>query len=68
MIILELTDEKFGKGMEAISVIEKKIECLKGIFEEGELSQRKHIKKYDDDEEEYGFRHGYGSRYGMRRY
>lgn len=68
MIILELTDEKFGKGMEAISVIEKKIECLKSIFEEGELSQRKRKKYDDEDEEEYGFRHGYGSRYGMRRY
>lgn len=66
MIILEVTDDKFGKIMKAVSEIGKHSECLEAIFEDlsedfeyGEKSGEYH-KKHDDDDM-------YGSRYGMRR-
>lgn len=60
MIVLEFTEDKFGKAMKAISKITEHAECLSEIFED--LSE----------ESEYGSRkHGgddmYGSRYGSRR-
>ena len=63
MIILEVTDDKFGKIMKAVSEIGKHSECLAAMFEdlaqesESEYGNRKH---YDDDDL-------YNSRYGMRR-
>ena len=67
MIVLEFTDDKFGKAMKAISEIGKHSECLAAMFEDlsedseysekGGYGNRKH---YDDDDM-------YGSRYGMRR-
>ena len=63
MIILEITDDKFGKIMKAVSEIGKHSECLEAMFEDlaedSEYNERNH-KKYDDDDM-------YGSRYGMRR-
>jgi len=65
MIILEVTDDKFGKIMKAISEIGKHSECLAAMFEDlaedseyGERSESH--KKHDDDDM-------YNSRYGMRR-
>ena len=65
MIVLEFTDDKFGKAMKAISEIGKHSECLAAIFEDlsedSEYGDRYgNRKKYDDDDM-------YGSRYGMRR-
>jgi hypothetical protein len=67
MIVLEITDDKFGKVMKAISEIGKHSECLAAIFEDlteeseyGEKSGYGNRKHYDDDDM-------YGSRYGMRR-
>lgn len=69
MIVLEFTEDKFGKAMKAISKITEHAECLHEIFEDlaeedseygdrgGRYGNRKH---YDDDDM-------YGSRYGMRR-
>ena len=61
MIVLEVTEDKFGKVMKAISEIGKHSECLAAIFEdlaeESEYGNRKH---YEDDDM-------YNSRYGMRR-
>jgi hypothetical protein len=61
MIILELTEDKFGKAMKAVSKITEHAECLHDLFEElaedSEYGERG--RKYDDDM--------YGSRYGMRR-
>ena len=65
MIVLEVTDDKFGKIMKAVSEIGKHSECLAAIFEDlaedseygDKMGNRKH---YDDDDM-------YGSRYGMRR-
>ena len=65
MIVLEITDDKFGKVMKAVSEIGKHSECLAAIFEDlaedseygDKMGNRKH---YDDDDM-------YGSRYGMRR-
>jgi hypothetical protein len=62
MIILEVTEDKFGKLMKAVSEIGKHSECLESILEDltedSEYGERR--KKYDDDDM-------YGSRYGMRR-
>ena len=65
MIVLEFTDDKFGKAMKAISEIGKHSECLAAIFEDmaensnyGDRYGNKRV--YDDDDM-------YGSRYGMRR-
>jgi len=64
MIVLEFTDDKFGKAMKAISEIGKHSECLAAIFEDlaedSEHSEYGNRKHYDDDDM-------YGSRYGMRR-
>jgi hypothetical protein len=65
MIVLEFTDDKFGKAMKAISEIGKHSECLAAMFEDlsedSSYGERNgHTKHYDDDDM-------YGSRYGMRR-
>ena len=67
MIVLEITDDKFGKVMKAVSEIGKHSECLAAIFEDlaeeseyEEKSSYGNRKHYDDDDM-------YGSRYGMRR-
>ena len=64
MIVLEFTEDKFGKAMKAISKIGEHTECLRAIFEDltedSEYGERSHHKRYDDDDI-------YGSRYGMRR-
>ena len=65
MIVLEFTEDKFGKAMKAISEIGKHSECLAAMFEDlsedSEYGDRYgNRKKYDDDDI-------YGSRYGMRR-
>lgn len=67
MIVLEITDDKFGKVMKAVSEIGKHSECLAAIFEDlaeeseyGEKSGYGNRKHYDDDDM-------YSSRYGMRR-
>ena len=65
MIVLEITDDKFGKVMKAVSEIGKHSECLAAIFEDlaedSEYGNRMgNRKQYDDDDM-------YGSRYGMRR-
>lgn len=65
MIILEVTEDKFGKLMKAVSEIGKHSECLTAMFEDisesSEYGEKNvHHKQYDDDDI-------YGSRYGMRR-
>ena len=64
MIVLEFTEDKFGKAMKAISEIGKHSDCLAAMFEDlsedSEYGERKHHKEYDDDDM-------YNSRYGMRR-
>ena len=61
MIILEVTEDKFGKLMKAVSEISKHSECLSAIFEDlsedSEFNERN--RKYDNDDM-------YGSHYGMR--
>ena len=65
MIVLEFTDDKFGKAMKAISEIGKHSECLAAIFEDlaedSEYGERSHHSKYYDNDDMYD------SRYGMRR-
>lgn len=61
MIVLEVTEDKFGKLMKSASEIMKHAECLSTMFEDlAEDSEYGNRKKYDDDDM-------YGSRYGMRR-
>lgn len=64
MIILEVTEDKFGKIMKAVSEIGKHSECLEAMFEDltedSEYGERSGRKEYDDDDI-------YNSRYGMRR-
>lgn len=65
MIVLEITDDKFGKVMKTISEISKHSECLAAMFEDlaesSEYGDRMNYrKKYDDDDM-------YNSRYNMRR-
>ncbi len=67
MIILEVTEDKFGKIMKAATEIGKHAECIAAMFEDlaedseyGERGGYGNRKRYDDDDM-------YGSRYGMRR-
>jgi len=63
MIVLEFTEDKFGKAMKAVSKITEHAECLHDLFEdlaeESEYGNRYGNRRDDDDL--------YGSRYGMRR-
>lgn len=65
MIILEVTDDKFGKIMKAVSEIGKHSECLEAMFEDlaedSEYGERNENRKQHDDDDMYG------SRYSMRR-
>jgi len=61
MIVLEFTEDKFGKAMKAVSKIGEHAECLKAIFEDLTEDRYEERKHYDDDDDMYG------SRYGMRR-
>lgn len=65
MIVLEVTEDKFGKIMKAVSCIAKKAECLKELFEEDAMSYRgkKHYDDDDDEEEEYRSRYSTRRRY-----
>lgn len=61
MIVLEVTEDKYGKIMKAISEIAKHSECLASFFEDmADESEYGNRKMYDHDDM-------YGSRYGMRR-
>lgn len=61
MIILEVTEDKFGKAMKAISKISEHAECLHDLFEDmAQDSNYGDRRRYDDDDM-------YSSRYGMRR-
>lgn len=70
MIVLEVTEDKFGKAMKAISEISKHSECLAAIFEDlaedSEYGNRMGNRKDYDDDDMYGSR--YGNRRGGRRY
>jgi len=64
MMIVEFTEDKFGKAMKAISKISEHADCLQEIFEDlaedSEFGNRYgNRKRYDDDDM-------YSSRYGMR--
>jgi hypothetical protein len=65
MIVIETTEDKFGKAMKAISKIYEHTDCLHELFED--MAENSNYgdrygnrRAYDDDDM-------YGSRYGMRR-
>lgn len=70
MIILEVTEDKFGKLMKSVSEIMKHSECLEALFEdmteESEYGERMGSRKRHDDDDMYSSR--YGMRRGTRRY
>ena len=65
MIILEVTEDKFGKLMKAVSEIGKHSECLSAMLEDltedSEYNEKREYRRHYDDDDMYG------SRYGMRR-
>lgn len=61
MILFEVTEDKFGKVMKAVSEIVKHAECLEAFFEDWSEEERSGYRKHYDDDDMYG------SRYGMRR-
>lgn len=68
MIVLEVTEEKFGKAMKSVSKIMEHVDCLKEILEamaEDSNYGDRYGKHYDDDDM-YDSR--YGNRRGGRRY
>jgi hypothetical protein len=70
MIVLEVTEDKYGKIMKSVSEIMKHSECLEALFEDfvsdSELNERMGNRKYYDDDDIYGSR--YGFRRNRRRY
>ena len=71
MIVLEFTEDKFGKAMKAVSEIMKHGECLSAMFEDlaaedSEYNNRYGNRKHYDDDDMYGSR--YGMRRSLRRY
>ena len=69
MIVLEFTEDKFGKAMKAVSEIGKHSECLAAMFEDlaedSEYGEKSGYRKHYDDDDMYGSR--YGTRRGGRR-
>lgn len=70
MIVLEVTEDKFGKLMKSVSEIMKHSECLEALFEDltedSEFGDRMGSRKHYDDDDNYNSR--YGMRRGGRRY
>lgn len=70
MIVLEVTEDKFGKLMKSVSEIMKHSECLEAMFEDfaedSEYGERMGNRKHYDNDDMYGSR--YGSRRSIRRY
>ena len=70
MIVLEVTEDKFGKLMKSVSEIMKHSECLEALFEDltedSEFGERMGSRKHYDDDDNYNSR--YGMRRGGRRY
>ena len=70
MIVLEITEDKFGKAMKAVSKIYEHVDCLHDLFEDmaenSNYGDRHGSKKEYDDDDMYGFR--YGMRRSSRRY
>lgn len=58
-MVLEFTEDKFGKAMKAISKITEHAECLSEIFEDLASESEYGSRKHGDDM--------YGSRYNSRR-
>lgn len=69
MIILELSEDKFGKAMKALTCIVEKTNMLKSMFEEDSMGYRHHEDDEDEDYEQErrynmrGGRSGYRGRY-----
>lgn len=66
MIVIEMSEDKFGKAMKDIACIEDKLEGIKGIFEEEASGVSYRNKRYlnDDYDREYPReRKPYGGRY-----
>ena len=69
MIVLELPDNKYGKIMEAVTIIKEKIECIEDMFGEDVIAHRNFKRRPAEDDEEYeSMKHRYGARMAMRRY
>lgn len=64
MIVLEITEDKFGKAMKAVSKIYEHADCLHDLFED--MAENSNYG-YGDRKEHYDNDDMYGSRYGMRR-
>jgi hypothetical protein len=63
MIVVEITEDKFGKAMKAVSKIYEHADCLHELFEDMAENSNygdRYGNRNDDDDM-------YGSRYGMRR-
>ena len=70
MIIFEITEDKFGKAMKAVTKIVEHAECLHDFFEDmaedSNYGDRYENRKHYDDDDMYGSR--YGMRHSTRRY
>lgn len=66
MIVVEMTEDKFGQAMKDITCIEEKLEGLKHIFENESMGYRNN-RRYAGDEREYrDYQKEYG--YGQEDY
>jgi hypothetical protein len=65
MIVLEITEDKFGKAMKAVSKIYEHADCLQELFED--MAENSNYGDRYGNRKEYDNDDMYGSRYGMRR-
>lgn len=49
MMVIEVTEDKFGNIMKDIACIEDKIIAIKELFENDAMGQRKHSYPYQDE-------------------
>ena len=75
MIVVEMTEDKFGQAMKDITCMEEKLEGLKHIFETESMGYRRNSRSYADERDyrDYDYKYdreprdsrsqNYGSRY-----
>lgn len=64
MIVLEVTEDKFGEVMKDISCIEDKLDTIKEVFKAESVNYRKNVHyPYDDREHSYYDRYNSRNRY-----
>lgn len=59
MIVVEMTEDKFGQAIKDITCMEEKLEGLKHIFETESMGYRRNSRSYADERDYRDYDHRY---------